>query len=59
MRFTDKGEGTFGANAGLPSVALKLLKPISDKYCPSQISHADLWVLAANIAIECMGGPHI
>ena len=25
MRFTDGGEGTFGANAGLPTVALDLL----------------------------------
>lgn len=59
MRFTDAGEGTFGANAGLPDVAVGLLKPISDKYVPDTISHADLWVLAANVAIEVMGGPDI
>ena len=29
MRFTDGGEGAFGANAGLPDVALGLLKPIT------------------------------
>lgn len=52
MRFADKGEGAFGANAGLPTVAVGLLKPISDKYCPDVISNADLWALAANVAIE-------
>lgn len=59
MRFTDGGEGTFGANAGLPTVALSLLKPVTDKYVPSSISNADLWTLAANVAIECMGGPAV
>lgn len=62
MRFTDAGEGTFGANAGLPTVALSLLQPITDKYVTATagiISHADLWTLAANVAIECMGGPSI
>mmetsp|Transcript_23982 Transcript_23982/g.51305 ORF Transcript_23982/g.51305 Transcript_23982/m.51305 type:complete len:263 (+) Transcript_23982:183-971(+) len=59
MRFTDAGEGTFGANAGLPTVAIPLLKPISDKYVPDKISHADLWTLAANVATESMGGPHV
>ena len=59
MRFTDAGEGTFGANAGLPDVAVGLLKPISDKYVPDKISHADLWALAANVATEVMGGPSI
>jgi len=60
MRFTDGGEGTFGANAGLPTVALSLLKPITTKYCDSGfISNADMWVLAANVAIEAMGGPQI
>jgi len=33
-------------------VAVGLLKPISDKYVPDTISHADLWVLAANVAIK-------
>ena len=61
MRFTDAGEGTFGANAGLPTVALSLLQPIADKYVTSAgiISHADLWTLAANVAIEAMGGPSV
>eukprot|EP00438_Fugacium_kawagutii_P001177 Skav206576 [mRNA] locus=scaffold925:750147:763850:- [translate_table: standard] len=59
MRFTDAGEGTFGANAGLPDVAVGLLKPITDKYVPGTIGHADLWTLAANVAIKAMGGPEI
>lgn len=60
MRFTDAGEGTFGANAGLPTVALTLLKPVTDKYVASgAISNADLWALAANVGIEAMGGPAI
>ena len=59
MRFTDAGEGTFGANAGLPNVAVSFLKPISDKYVPASISNADLWALAANVATETMGGPTI
>ena len=59
MRFTDAGEGTFGANAGLPSVAVSFLKPISDKYVPASISNADLWALAANVATETMGGPAV
>lgn len=59
MRFAGEGEGAFGANAGLPTVALELLKPITDKYVPVLISHADLWALAANVAIEEMGGPRV
>mmetsp|Transcript_19022 Transcript_19022/g.28743 ORF Transcript_19022/g.28743 Transcript_19022/m.28743 type:complete len:310 (+) Transcript_19022:55-984(+) len=60
MRFTDAGEGTFGANAGLPDVALGLLEPITKKYADAGfISNADLWTLAANVAIEEMGGPKI
>jgi len=60
MRFTDGGEGTFGANAGLPDVALGLLEPLTKKYVESgKISNADLWTLAANVAIESMGGPKI
>eukprot|EP00965_Chrysotila_dentata_P256852 6212691-Pleurochrysis_carterae.AAC.2 len=53
MRFTDGGEGTFGANAGLPDVAVGLLEPISEKYVANgDISNADLWTLAANVAIK-------
>ena len=59
MRFTDGGEGTFGANAGLPTVAVGLLSEITAKYCPHFIGIADLWVLAANVAIKCMGGPMV
>ena len=60
MRFTDGGEGTFGANAGLPDVALGLLKPITEKYADTGlISNADLWTLAANTAIKVMGGPDV
>jgi catalase (peroxidase I) len=60
MRFTDGGEGTFGANAGLPDVGISFLKPVTDKYVSSGvISNADLWTLAANVAIEAMGGPAI
>jgi len=58
MRFTDGGEGTFGANAGLPDVALGLLEPITKKY-EGKISNADLWTLAANVAIKEMGGPDV
>mmetsp|Transcript_49355 Transcript_49355/g.159329 ORF Transcript_49355/g.159329 Transcript_49355/m.159329 type:complete len:414 (+) Transcript_49355:74-1315(+) len=59
MRFTDKGEGAWEANAGLPTVALSLLAPITQKYCPDLISHADLWALAANVSIRVMGGPDV
>lgn len=59
MRFADGGESCWGANAGLNSVALRLLQPISDKYCPAVLSHADLWTLSANVSTECMGGPAI
>ena len=40
-------------------MAVGLLKPIADKYVPHFISNADLWVLAANVSIECMQGPKI
>jgi len=60
MRFTDAGEGCFGANAGLPDVAVGLLQPIAEQYVASgAISNADLWTLAANVATEVMGGPKI
>merc|ERR1712100_380581 len=29
------------------------------KYAPHFVSNADLWTLAANVAIKCMGGPDI
>jgi len=59
MRLAGGGEHDFAANAGLPTVAVPLLKDISDKYCPAFISYADLWVLAANVAIRLMGGPEV
>mmetsp|Transcript_5349 Transcript_5349/g.9548 ORF Transcript_5349/g.9548 Transcript_5349/m.9548 type:complete len:398 (+) Transcript_5349:1-1194(+) len=59
MRLAGGGEHTFGANAGLPQVAIPLLQAISDKYVPKLISHSDLWTLAANVAIKVMGGPDI
>mmetsp|Transcript_95808 Transcript_95808/g.228141 ORF Transcript_95808/g.228141 Transcript_95808/m.228141 type:complete len:398 (-) Transcript_95808:96-1289(-) len=59
MRLAGGGEHAFGANAGLPQVAIPLLQAISDKYVPRLISHADLWALAANVAIKVMGGPDI
>lgn len=60
MRFTDAGEGTFGANAGLPTVALTLLKPVTEKYAETGfISHSDLWALSANVATKVMGGPDV
>lgn len=59
MRFAEAGEGKFAANAGLTEVAIPLLSNISKKYCPALISNADLWALAANVAIRLMGGPDI
>jgi len=59
MRFLDAGESRFPANRGLPEVAIPLLSNISGKYCPDLISHADLWALAANVAVRLMGGPDI
>jgi cytochrome c peroxidase len=44
------------ANKGL-DLAQKFLEPIKQKY--PEISYADLWILAAYVAIEEMGGPHI
>lgn len=42
-------------------MALGLLQPITDKYVTEKgiISHADLWALAANVAIKVMGGPDV
>lgn len=59
MRLPGGGEHAFAANSGLPQVAIPLLQAISEKYVPSLISHSDLWTLAANVAIEVMGGPEI
>eukprot|EP00438_Fugacium_kawagutii_P012287 Skav236754 [mRNA] locus=scaffold2899:175040:175987:- [translate_table: standard] len=59
MRLLGSGENAMGANASLPDAAIGLLRGISDKYVPRLISHADLWALAANVAIRAMGGPEI
>ena len=59
MRLAGGGEHALGANAGLPQVAIPLLQAITEKYVPGLISHADLWALAANVAIKVMGGPDI
>ena len=54
MRFTN--EASDGANAGL-QIARARLEPIIAKH--PGLSHGDLWVLAAVVAIEEMGGPKI
>ncbi|CAE7199486.1 osm1 [Symbiodinium sp. CCMP2592] len=59
MRLPGGGEHALAANAGLPQVAIPLLEPLAAKYVPRMISHADLWALAANVAIKVMGGPEI
>lgn len=51
MRF--EPEASWGANAGL-EVARALLEPLKQKF--PQISYSDLWIFAACIAIEEMGG---
>lgn len=54
MRFSP--EADHGANAGLV-VARNLLEPVKQKH--PAITYADLWSLAAVVAIEEMGGPTI
>ncbi|KAG5493775.1 hypothetical protein JKF63_01607 [Porcisia hertigi] len=54
MRFAP--ECLYEGNKGL-DVPRNALEPLKKKY--SQISYADLWVLAAYVAIEYMGGPAI
>ena len=39
MRLAGGGEHGFGANAGLPQVAIPLLQAISDKYVPRRRWH--------------------
>lgn len=51
MRF--QPEIDWGANAGL-DVAQALLEPVKKKY--PQLSYSDLWIFAACVAIEEMGG---
>eukprot|EP01062_Namystynia_karyoxenos_P067926 TRINITY_DN6205_c0_g1_i1.p1 TRINITY_DN6205_c0_g1~~TRINITY_DN6205_c0_g1_i1.p1 ORF type:complete len:641 (+),score=227.82 TRINITY_DN6205_c0_g1_i1:85-1923(+) len=56
MRFQGAGEACHGANAGLEK-AVELLAPI--KQAHALIGTADLWALAAVVAVEAMGGPRI
>lgn len=55
LRFADGGEGTWRAHVGFSAKAVQLLEPIKARY--PRISRADLWVHAANTALEAMGGP--
>ena len=48
------GEAGFEANEGLAGT-IALLAPLKAKH--PNISHADLWALAANVAVEELGGP--
>lgn len=54
MRFAP--ESGHGANAGL-GIARDLLEPVKAKF--PEISYADLYIFAGNVAIEEMAGPHI
>eukprot|EP00929_Paragymnodinium_shiwhaense_P120904 TRINITY_DN92969_c0_g1_i1.p1 TRINITY_DN92969_c0_g1~~TRINITY_DN92969_c0_g1_i1.p1 ORF type:complete len:346 (-),score=69.72 TRINITY_DN92969_c0_g1_i1:167-1204(-) len=54
MRF--EPEVNWGANAGLKT-AQDLLEPVKKKF--PQVSYSDLWIYAAIVAIEEMGGPAI
>ena len=56
MRFQESGEAGFEANEGLDGT-ITLLAPLKAKY--PNISHADLWALAANVAVEEEGGPAV
>lgn len=54
MRF--EPELKWGANAGL-DLAQKLLEPVKAKF--PQVSYSDLWIFAAGVAIEEMGGQKV
>lgn len=54
MRF--EPECSHGANAGL-QCARDWLEPVKARF--PEISYSDLWILAANVAIEEMGGPKL
>jgi len=54
MRF--EPEISWGANAGL-KLAQDMLEPVKKKF--PQISYADLWIFAACVAIEEMGGQKV
>lgn len=55
QRFS-QGEATDPANAGL-SVARALLQPFKERY--PAVGYADLWALAAVVAVPALGGPRI
>jgi catalase (peroxidase I) len=38
---------------------VSLLNPLAHVFVPKLLSTADLWVLAANVSIELMGGPKV
>ena len=57
LRHPDAGEGTWPANDGLAEAALTLLEPLKARH--PNISRADLWAFAANVALEAMGGPAV
>mmetsp|Transcript_104718 Transcript_104718/g.249339 ORF Transcript_104718/g.249339 Transcript_104718/m.249339 type:complete len:450 (+) Transcript_104718:48-1397(+) len=56
MRFVHGTESKDPENAGLGH-AINYLQPIKDKY--PLMSYSDMWILAAYVAIEHMGGPSI
>ena len=56
MRFQEGGEAGFEANEGLDGT-IALLAPLKTRH--PNISHADLWALAANVAVEELGGPAV
>eukprot|EP00475_Leptophrys_vorax_P028950 TRINITY_DN4220_c0_g1_i1.p1 TRINITY_DN4220_c0_g1~~TRINITY_DN4220_c0_g1_i1.p1 ORF type:complete len:435 (-),score=158.23 TRINITY_DN4220_c0_g1_i1:69-1373(-) len=56
MRFAGKGESSYACNTGL-DIARNLLKPVREKYDEKEVTSADLWTLAAIVAVEVMGGP--
>ena len=56
MRFQEGGEAAFEVNEGLDGT-IALLAPLKAKY--PNISQADLWTLAANVAVEELCGPAI
>ena len=56
LTWAQKAEGGDEANAGLKHARV-FLEPIKEKH--SWISYADLWTLAAVVALKEMGGPQV
>lgn len=48
---------TLGENRGLASI-IELLQPVADAASPT-LSRADVWALAASVAVESAGGPQL